>query len=267
LRLGVVALVATSVLVLLMAAAYVMQRSVLFPVPPSRGPAGRGQAEPVVVDAAAGGHQALFLSPVEGTAAPFPLVIFAHGNGELADDWVDAFGPLRRWGWGVLLLEYPGYGGSPGAPSESSIREAALAVFDWAAGNPRVDAARIVAYGRSVGGGAAAQLAAARPLAALILESSFTSTRPLAATFFVPGWLVRDPFDNLRALKNYRGPLLVVHGNDDRLVPVSEGRALAAAVPGAEFHGLPCGHNDCPRPWHIIRDFLAAHGLLGSSAR
>ena len=135
-----------------------------------------------------------------------PVVIFAHGNGEVAADWIDEFEPMRAWGWSVVLLEYPGYGGSPGTPSESSIRDAALAVFDWAAADPRVDASRIVGYGRSIGGGAAVQLATARPLAALILESAFTSTRPLAARYGVPGWLVRDAFDNLEALSALPGP-------------------------------------------------------------
>jgi fermentation-respiration switch protein FrsA (DUF1100 family) len=72
--------------------------------------------------------------------------------------------------------------------------------------------------------------------------------------------MVRDPLDNLAALRNYRGPLLVLHGRSDDLVPFEHGRALAAAVPGAELHALPCGHNDCPRPWEIIEAFLKAHG-------
>ena len=221
----------------------------MFPAPPARPlSVGRG-VEPIVIDPAAGGYQALWLGP-RGAAPPrSPVVIFAHGNGELADDWVAEFEPMRDWGWAVVLLEYPGYGGSSGTPSESSIRHAALAVFDWAAADPRVDSTRMVAYGRSIGGGAAVQIATARPVAALILESAFTSSRPLAARYGIPGWLVRDTFDNLDALARYRGPLLVIHGADDQLIPVSEGRALAAAVPSAEFHALPCGHNDCPRPW------------------
>jgi fermentation-respiration switch protein FrsA (DUF1100 family) len=77
---------------------------------------------------------------------------------------------------------------------------------------------------------------------------------------------VRDRFDNLEALARYHGPLLVVHGTDDTLVPISEGRALAGAVPSAEFHALPCGHNDCPRPWNIIRGFLESHQLLSTGA-
>jgi uncharacterized protein len=260
LKLIIAAFMVSGAVLLLLTLAFVVQRSVLFPVPSARTAYAGDDAQRVVLDPTADGHHGLFL----GAQGPgrAPLIIFAHGNGELADDWVDAFTPLREKGIAVLLLEYPGYGGAPGTPSEPSIREAATAMFDWATAHPAVDPTRIVAYGRSIGGGAAAQLAEARPIAALILESAFTSTRPLAARYFVPGWLVRDPFDNVRALRNYRGPLLVVHGTDDQLIAVSEGRALAAAVPGATFHELPCGHNDCPRPWGIITSFLSANGVL-----
>jgi hypothetical protein len=101
-----------------------------------------------------------------------------------------------------------------------------------------------------------------RPLAGLILESAFTSVRPLAAKYLVPSWLVRDPFDNLHALRNYRGPLLVVHGAADNLVPIEHGRTLSAAVSGAEFHEFQCGHNDCPPVWDLLRDFLRKHQLM-----
>lgn len=261
-KLTIAVVVASVFLVLVLSAAWGLQRGVLFPAPPARPLPGHRGMEPVVTGRASGGYQALMLAPHAAAQTRSPVVIFAHGNGELAADWIDEFEPMRDWGWSVLLLEYPGYGGSAGTPSESSIRDAALAVFDWAAADPRLDATRIVAYGRSIGGGAAVQIATARPVAALILESSFTSTRPLAARYGVPGWLVRDVFDNLAALGRYRGPLLVIHGSGDQLIPVSEGRALAAAVPSAEFHALPCGHNDCPRPWGLIRGFLEAHRLL-----
>ena len=261
----VIVLAVMSVVVLLaLTTVWRLQRAVLFPAPPPRLlSAGRG-VEPVVLDRSTGGYQALLLPSTLTAQTRSPVVVFAHGNGELAADWADEFEPMRAWGWSVLLLEYPGYGGAPGTPSEASIRDAALAVFDWAAAEPRLDATRIVAYGRSIGGGAAVQIAAARPVAALILESSFTSTRPLAARYGIPGWLVRDVFDNLEALAGYRGPLLVIHGADDRLIPIDQGRALAAAVPSAEFHALNCGHNDCPRPWRLIRQFLESHQLLAA---
>lgn len=250
-------------------AAYVIavhfgQRSVMFPRPWGATPVSLGPAERVEF----GSPPALgYLLPPSGkTERPFPLIIFAHGNAELAEMWIDQFDEVRSWGWGVLLLEYPGYGGTPGSPSEKRIRQAALAAFDWAANDSRIAGDRIVAYGRSLGGGAAASLAAERPIAGLILESSFTSVRPLAARFLVPGWLVRDPFDNLAALRQYRGPLLVVHGLEDEIVPVNEGRKLAAAVAGAEIHLLECGHNDCPRPWVRMRQFLEARGLITSTS-
>jgi fermentation-respiration switch protein FrsA (DUF1100 family) len=251
------ALAGVGLVLVFLAAAWLGQRPVMFPAPPAAGRMSPGVAEPVRLDGPAGTHQALLLPPTHGASVPFPLVIFAHGNGELADHWVGEFEPVRDRGWGVLLLEYPGYGRAPGSPSEASIRRSALAVYHWAAIDPRIDSARIVAWGRSLGGGAAAWLAGNRPVAALILESSFTSVRPLAARYLVPGWLVRDPFDNVEALREYRGPLLVLHGTADRIVPVELGRALAATVPGAVFHALPCGHNDCERPWPVILSFLA----------
>jgi fermentation-respiration switch protein FrsA (DUF1100 family) len=236
------------------------QRPMLFPASWLPAPNAPELIEVVHLDGPAARDQALFLKPAPGTPAPFPILIFAHGNGELADFWVDQFVTVQEWGWGVLLYEYPGYGRTPGRPSQSAILHSALRVYDWAAKDPRVDPSRIVAYGRSLGGSVASHLAATRPIAGLILESAFTSVRPLAAKYLVPKWMVRDPLDNLAALRNYRGPLLVLHGRSDDLVPFEHGRALAAAVPGAELHALPCGHNDCPRPWEIIEAFLKAHG-------
>jgi uncharacterized protein len=240
---------------------YTTQRSILFPAPSMLTTAHDPRAELVRLSSHDGPVEALFLSSTAGLPGPAPLLVFTHGNAELADDWVDVFGVPRAWGWAVLLVEYPGYGRSAGTPSEASITAAALAAFDWALKDPRIDPKRIVAYGRSLGGGAASRLAAERPVAALVLESSFTSVRAFATRLLAPGFMVRDPFDNLEALRSYRGPMLVVHGVDDDIVPISHGRALAAAVPGAEFHEVACAHNDCPRPWPILRSFLAAHGL------
>jgi len=241
---------------------FVAQRHLLFQPPPAPDRPPPHRAEVVGLETAAGIVEALYLAPTARGGRPAPLLIFTHGNAELADYWVDEFAEPRAWGWGVLLVEYPGYGRSAGRPSERSIATVVLAAYDWAVGDPRFDSARIVAYGRSLGGGPASRLAAERPVAALVLESSFTSVRSLAARFLAPGVLVRDPLDVLAALRPYRGPLLVVHGGRDEVIPVAHGRALAAAVPDSRFHELPCGHNDCPRPWPQLRAFLEANGLL-----
>jgi fermentation-respiration switch protein FrsA (DUF1100 family) len=239
---------------------YLVQRSMLFPAPPAM-PAGLGgRAEVVRVKTDGDDAYGLFLAGA--VSGPAPLLIFTHGNGELADYWIDEFDEARQSGIGVLLAEYPGYGAAPGSPSEASIVQSTLVLYDWAASDPRIDPKRIVAHGRSLGGGAAARLAVERPVAALILESAFTSVADFAARFFAPPFLVRDPFDNRQALRAYRGPLLVIHGTHDTIVPIAHGRELAALVQGSRFHEVDCGHNDCPREWAAIRAFLIENGVL-----
>jgi fermentation-respiration switch protein FrsA (DUF1100 family) len=190
-------------------------------------------------------------------------VVFAHGNGELIDDWAAAFEPPRRWGAGVLLVEYPGYGRSTGSPSQDSIAATMTSAFDQMAARADVDPAKIIAYGRSLGGGAACALARERKLAGLVLESTFTSVRQLASGFGLPGFLVRDPFDNLDALRGFSGPVLIVHGEHDEIIPVQHAEALHAASPRSRLALEPCGHNDCQRPWALVKDFLLEHDLIG----
>ena len=239
---------------------FMAQRRLLYPRP--RGPA---LVRPVdgVVHVQIGGadgpvHVWHAQSRAPNTSAR-PAIVFAHGNGERAEDWLDQFGDLQSAGIDVVIVEYPGYGIAEGAPTQKSITNAIVAAYDWLRDTHGVGAERLVAYGRSLGGGAAAQLAARRPVAALILESSFTSVRAFAGRFFAPGFLVRDPFDTMDVLATYRGPLLVLHGTRDDIAPPAHGRALAAAVPGTTFVELPCGHNDCERPWKAILSFLSRH--------
>jgi fermentation-respiration switch protein FrsA (DUF1100 family) len=242
---------------------YVGQRALLFPAPPLAGaPPRPPDARALWLETSAGRVEAWFMAPTASEPRAAPLLLFTHGNGELIDYWPDAFDEPRSWGMAVLLVEYPGYGRSEGQPSESTIRDAMLAADAWARSQPDIDASRIVPYGRSLGGAAAAMLAAERPVPALVLESAFTSARDFAGRFGAPGFLVRDPLDTLAALRRFTGPVLVLHGERDDIVPASHGRALAAASPRATFHLLPCGHNDCPRAWDEVRRFLDAQHLL-----
>ncbi len=190
------------------------------------------------------------------TGHPAPLIVFAHGNGELIDYWVELGEVFAQWGWATLLLEYPGYGRSGGEPSEKSVRATARAAYDWAVEQPGVDRGRVVAYGRSLGAAALAQLARDRRIDALILESTFTSVTAMARRMGVPAALVSDPFDTLSVVERFEGPVLVLHGDRDEIVPVEHGETLADAA-GVELVRMPCGHNDCPRPWPEIEAFLA----------
>jgi len=206
--------------------------------------------------------EAFFLAATPSGQAD-PLVVYAHGNGELIDYWVDEFEGLRAAGLSVVLVEYPGYGRSSGTPSQGSITRTLVAAYDWAASQPQIDPSRIIGYGRSLGGGAICALARERSLAALILESTFTSIPDIAADQYgLPGLLIQNRFDNLPAVRGFPGPILLLHGETDASIPVEHARRLHAAAPGSELHMIPCGHNDCPRPWSILTDFLAEHRLL-----
>jgi fermentation-respiration switch protein FrsA (DUF1100 family) len=73
---------------------------------------------------------------------------------------------------------------------------------------------------------------------------------------------VRDPFDSLSLIGAYEGPVLVLHGDRDRIIPPHHAEELARAARRSELHFLSCGHNDCPRSWSIVREFLVTSGVL-----
>jgi len=265
-------LAAAAVAALLAAALYFgvvlgLQRPVTYPRPPRPAvpptlPAGAEQVwlgpnrdwEAWLLRPAAGAR------PSPAGAGPVPLIIYAHGNGELIDHWAAPFAAMTDAGVAVLLVEYPGYGRSGGRPSRDSISAAIIAAFDFASGRPDIDARRIAAYGRSLGGAAACELAAARPVAALILESTFTRMADLMP-WFVPRALVLDPFDSVAVISAGAPPALVLHGVRDRVIPYAHGETLARAA-GTQPVALPCGHNGCPRQWELILDFLRSHEVI-----
>lgn len=171
------------------------------------------------------------------------------------------FDPLRDAGVAVLQVEYPGYGRSAGSPSEESLTAALLAAYDWAAKDPRVDAHRIYGHGRSLGGGAIAQLAARRPLAALVLESTFESLEEVVTGYGVPRFMLLNHFDTSAVLREYPGPVLLLHGTRDQIFPSANAQGLAAVARNATLHLEACGHNDCPRQWDLVLSFLTQSGV------
>jgi pimeloyl-ACP methyl ester carboxylesterase len=192
---------------------------------------------------------------------PAPLVIYSHGNGELIDFWAEEFAPMRAAGLHVLLVEYPGYGRSRGRPSERNISATLVAAYDRIARDPRVDPSRIVGFGRSLGGGAIAQLAARRPMTALVLESTFTSLADIIHGFGIPDWLVVNRFDTRAVLATFAGPVLVLHGTRDANIPVEHARGLQRASAHVTLQLLDCGHNDCQRQWELLLGFLTRNGV------
>jgi hypothetical protein len=217
-----------------------------------------------------GDVEALFLPATDGsTVLAKPLVIYGHGNGEVTDFWVTALDGFRERGIGVLLIEYPGYGRSSGTSSERSIRIAMDAAYDRMATDPRIDRTRILGFGQSLGGGAICLLARDRPLRALILESTFPSLDIFAASHWAPSFLLRDHFDNLATVSGFAGPILVIHGRQDQLIPWQQAQRLAAASTHATFKLYDCGHG-CWDPQHLpfwqdALPFLRSAGMLDSA--
>ena len=211
--------------------------------------------------------EAWYLPPLKPPDnAPAPLVIFAHGNAERIDFCAQELRQFTRWGAGVLLVEFPGYGRSQGKPSQASITETFVTAYDLMAGRKDVDASRIILYGRSLGGGAVCALLQQRPAGALILMSTFTSVRSFASRYLAPGFLVRDPFDNLSAIQTFEGPVLILHGKRDDVIPYSHGKSLNQTSVNSRFISYDCAHNDCPpdwpRFWKDVKEFMMDAGLI-----
>jgi fermentation-respiration switch protein FrsA (DUF1100 family) len=198
---------------------------------------------------------------------PAPLIIFGHGNAERIDFCARELLQFTRWGMGVLLVEFPGYGRSQGKPSQKSITETMISAYDIMVRRKEVDASKIILYGRSMGGAAVCALLKHREAAAVIVMSTFTSVRSFASRYLVPAFLVRDPFDTRTILQTFPGPVLIMHGKKDDIIPYSHGKALYQASPNARFITYECGHNDCPPDWDQfwkdINGFLKQNDLLG----
>ena len=128
----------------------------------------------------------------------------------------------------------------------------------------------MVYVGRSLGGAVAADLVAHRPPAAIVLESAFTDMGAMFLRAGLPGFLARHPYNPRSALGAYDGPILLVHGERDGVIPVSHGRALARALPRAIYHEAPVGHYPSVE-WagydDAIRTFLRDAGIVRTPER
>lgn len=249
------ALLFGAILVALLMAVLWLQRALLFPRYMVRAHARAGDGvrglERLWIDTDQGRVEAWFLRGDGASAeAPGPAVLFAHGNGELIEQWPEALEAYRHLGVSVLLPEYRGYGRSAGSPSEDAIRDDFARFYDLLAARPEVDRSRIVLHGRSLGGGAVCTIAARHQPSAMVLQSTFTSVADVAwEKMLVPSFLVRDRFDNLSVVTALDTPILVVHGRRDGVIPFSHAKRLVHAAKHARLVAYDADHNDCPPHW------------------
>lgn len=209
-----------------------------------------------------------WLVPGRGCSAesPGPAVIITHGNYEVIDQGLWHARHYAALGVSALLVEFRGYGRSTGTPTENGITADMVAFHDLLAGRPDVDAKRIVIHGRSIGGGAAAQLAVRRTPAALILQSTFTSIDALASRYLAPPPLIRDHWRTDAVVAKFDRPLLLLHGRSDEIIPAANSQRLHALSRGAELRLLDGSHNHFPvdeaEYWDVIEAFLTRSGVI-----
>lgn len=241
----------------LVAGLYVWQRKIIFITGTERPDvviAGVPDAEIVSVPTADGLRLNAWYAA--SASADRPVALFLHGNAGHIGHRADRMRRFQAAGWGVLLLDYRGYGGNPGSPTEDGLArdaQAALALLR----DRGIAADRLVIWGESLGAAVAIRLATEAPAAALILEAPFTSMVDMARMRYkvVPvGALLKDRFESINRIGALTLPLLIMHGARDTLVPSSMGERLyhAATAPDRQFwHIEDAGHND-----------LAEHGAV-----
>ncbi len=233
--------------VLIAGALYVMQRSLLyFPTATRIRPAAAGmpEAQEVVLTTSDGEKLVAWHVPPRGDK---PVVIYFHGNAEIVAWRAMHHRATVADGTGLIALNFRGYGGSTGTPTEEGLHRDAQAAYAFAA--ERYPPEHIVLWGQSLGTGVAVRLASEKPVGKLVLEASYTSIADVAASHFP--WLpvrrlMKDQFRSDERIGAVRVSLLIIHGAQDDVIPIRFGeRLFALANEPKRFLRLDrAGHND-----------------------
>ena len=177
-------------------------------------------------------------------------ILYSHGNGEDMGDMMFLFHELRVGGFAVFAYDYRGYGTSEGQPSEKRVYQDINTAYRYLTQTLEVPPERIIALGRSLGGGPSVDLAAREPLGGLILESTFTTAFRVMTRISI---LPFDKFANIGKLDRVNCPILVIHGTADNTIPQRHGQQLfkAAKEPKQAFWVEGAGHNNL---WSVAGD-------------
>lgn len=180
--------------------------------------------------------------------AKAPVMLFLHGNAGSIWHRADKVLPYIEGGMGMLLLEYRGYGGNPGSPTEEGLYQDARAALQFLT-SQQISLDRITLYGESLGSGVAVELARHFPVATVILEAPYTSITDIAQKrfpFFPVKWLTLDQFRSLDKIPFLTMPLFILHGDEDEVVPFTHGQALFSAARAEKdaFWAPGIGHNN-----------------------
>ena len=184
-------------------------------------------------------------------------ILYCHGNSGCLSDRIGVFRDLRRLRVNVFAFDYRGYGRSSGEPTERGLYSDARAACDWVVENRGVDLGQVILFGHSLGGAVAIETALHRPVAGLVVQSSFTQIGDMARHLYprLPMHLItRNAFRSIDKVGHLQMPKLFIHGTADGTVPFAMGEALhAQARDPKAWHPVPnANHNDVSR-WGSMR--------------
>ena len=159
-------------------------------------------------------------------------LLYFHGNGETMAAYLPVTTKLHALGLNVLMLEYRGYGGSEGVPSEDGLYRDAEACYRWLL-DRGVSPQKIAVYGFSLGSGVAVELTSRVAVGTLVLEAPYTSLPDVARAAYrvVPPKLMKNRFASEEKIASIETPTLFIHAEDDRTVPYTQGETLYELSP------------------------------------
>jgi len=246
---GVVVLIVAALLVL----GWVFQRSLVFlpdKTDPGSALARFDYGQDVTLSTADGLELNAWLISPEATVDREIGLLYAPGNGGNRAGRVGIAQLLVDEGFTVLLMDYRGYGGNPGSPSEEGLADDAVAAFD-ALVNRGFEAENIIYFGESIGTGVVARLQDSHPPAGVVLRSPFPDFAAVAGEHYpyLPvQLLLRDRFETVEYLQDSQVPTTVVYGSADNIVPADLSAAVATEAGNLheELVLQDVGHNDAP---------------------
>jgi len=246
LRVGAVVAV---LLLVLVALAWVFQRRLVylpFGVPDEPASAVFDGGRDVVLHTEDGLALSAWWAPATGPARGVTVLV-APGNAGSRELRAPLAHALAAEGFDVLLVEYRGYGGNPGSPTEEGLAADVRAAYRYLVEGRGVDPHRLVLFGESLGGAVVTRLAAERPVGGLVLRSPFTSLADVGAhvyPFLPVRALLRDRFPLREHVRSVQAPVAVLAGGADEVVPVEQSRAVAAAAGASYVELAGARHND-----------------------